>query len=163
MHAVCSTLDDNRDLDSAVTSVVTQTSGAARHHRSYRSASRPYVELSINRNTCRIRSVPECPVSERSRRSPSAPQHVSQRIGIDHAVDSDHGTANMNLDRTGRSYRLYALRLRRQCQRNDRRRFIQHNNRNERRRLSLLPGSISPSPCEQHVRIDAVLSRQLCD
>jgi hypothetical protein len=69
----------------------------------------------------------------------------------------------MNLDRTGRSYRFYTLRLYRQCRRNDRRRFIQHNNRDERRRLSLLPGSISPSPCEQHVRIDAVLSRQLCD
>jgi hypothetical protein len=88
----------------------------------------------------------------------------SQRIGIDHAVDSDHGPADMNFDRTGMSYhQLYALRLDRQCRRNDGRRVIQHNNRNERRRLSLLPGSISPSPCEQHVRIDAVFSRQLFD
>jgi hypothetical protein len=68
-------------------------------------------------------------------------------------INSDRGTADINLDRTGRSYRFYTLRLRRQRRRNDRQRFIHHNTRNERRRLSLLPGSISPSPRERQTGI----------
>jgi hypothetical protein len=98
-----------------------------------------------------------CRKADHDRRLPNTVRNVSA------STTPDHRAADMNLDRTDRSYRFYALRLHRQCRRNDRRRFIQHNNRNERRRLSLLPDSISSSPCEQHIRIDAVLSRELCD